>query len=577
MTAAAVDSSTMTLTQRVSWRLSPNGAVATCASATADGTWLEIRCADQRRQVEVPQLSVQSQLLPTDDGSVLMCHHRGGVHPVELLDPAGHLSHIATCTGDSAQLVATPAGALVLERTGERTTIHRVRNDGLQRVAHLEGWALGATALDDAGRHLAVNVTDGRSCWAVDLDLVDSSVKPLFSVTASSEDQVLDFLPAANLVVVSTNALGEPRIGYGRPGQQPVRFIANGCTGVSASYLGVSPDGERLAMSIETGAVSVVRLVSTTNGKERTVDLPPLVVLGRAHIDAHHLLVPVSTGDRSGTLLRLDLGNGSWEFDDPPVSSGAHIKTVRLPGDVGEIECVAVGDPFEADVVAVALHGGPLGTWRAQYDPLLAGLAEAGVAVIAPNIRGSLGYGRAHALAIRDRWGGPDLDDIVAVATALRNRRSAGHSLPIIVGHSYGAWLAILAAARRPTEWGGCVAVSPFVSGRRVIEHGGPVAELVRRLGGEHGPDLRTVSPSITAPTLVIHGELDTVVPVAEAELLAGALRPETASFIRLADCGHDVFTSTHQQEAIEAIAAFCIEVSHRQPAGALSSSIERR
>jgi dipeptidyl aminopeptidase/acylaminoacyl peptidase len=201
------------------------------------------------------------------------------------------------------------------------------------------------------------------------------------------------------------------------------------------------------------------------------------------------------------------------------------------------------------------------------------GLARAGIAVVAPNIRGSLGYGREHALAIRGRWGEPDLDDVIAVAGSLHARRVAGRSRPIVLGHSYGAWLAVLAAARQPECWSGCVATSTFVSGRRVVGFGGPVAELVSRLGGDTGPDLRNVAGSVTTPTLVIHGELDTVVPVSEGLELAASLPAEITTFLGLSECGHDVFTSPRQRQALEAIADFCLTISRRQPAGASTTS----
>ncbi|EWS99623.1 hypothetical protein N865_21860 [Intrasporangium oryzae NRRL B-24470] len=567
---------------RVSWRLSPSGSVAACTMVGAGGVpVLEIRhragSSTQRRVVALPGLSVHSQLLPDDGGSVLVCHHRRGAHVVESVTVTGETTRIATFVCQSVQLVRAGDAVLVLEGDGIRTHVHRLVADRLEPLVTVDGRALGAVALDAAGERLALNVMhDANPSQAVEVEIATGEATPLFSVRPTSEDQVVDHVAGANLIVVSTTAWGTPRVGFGRPGQEPVRF-PDGLPAGAVTYLGASRDGTRIAVSVEQGAVSSIRIVSTVSGEASRPDLPPLVVLGRGHLGDAELVVPVATPDHTGTLLRVDLVDGSWELDDETVAASVPVRVTTLPGADGPIECVVVGDPETARTVAVALHGGPLDAWRAHHEPLLAGLARAGIAVVAPNVRGSTGYGTDHALAIRDQWGGPDLADVLAVSGALRTLRGPDLPRPVVLGHSYGAWLAVLAAAAEPAAWSGCVSVSPFVSGRRVVDGGGPVAELVRRLGGTSGPDLTTVAHRITAPVLVLHGDLDTVVPVAEAEHLAEALDPDRSCLLRLGGCGHDVFTSPRRQDAIESIAAFCHHSSRRPQAVRPTTTPERR
>lgn len=567
---------------RVSWRLSPSGSVAACTVVGADGVpMLEIReragSATHRRVVAVPGLSVQSQLLPHDDGSVLVCHHRRGAHLVESVTAAGETTRLATFVCQSVQLVRAGAAVLVLEGDGIRTHVHRLVPSGPEPVVTVDGRALGAVALDVAGERLVLNLMQGTSpSEAVAVDVATGASEPFFSVRPTSEDQVVDHVTGANLVVVSTTAWGDPRVGFGRPGQEPVRFPDGLPTG-AVTHLGASRDGTRLAVSVEQGAVSSIRIVSTVSGEVSAPELPPLVVLGRGYLGDDELVVPVAAPDHAGTLLRVDLRDGSWELDDETAAASAPVRITTLPGADGPIECVVVGDPETARTLAIALHGGPLDAWRAHHEPLLAGLVHAGVAVVAPNVRGSTGYGADHALAIRDQWGGPDLADVIAVSAVLRDLRGPDLPRPVILGHSYGAWLAVLAAAAEPSAWSGCVSVSPFVSGRRVVDGGGPVGELARRLGGASAPDLTTVAHRITTPVLVLHGELDTVVPVAEAEHLAEVLDPDRSCLLRLGGCGHDVFTSPRRQDAIESIAAFCHHSSRRPQAVRTTTTTERR
>jgi dipeptidyl aminopeptidase/acylaminoacyl peptidase len=71
--------------------------------------------------------------------------------------------------------------------------------------------------------------------------------------------------------------------------------------------------------------------------------------------------------------------------------------------------------------VLLSVHGGPEQQARPAYNPLHQCLLASGVAVLAPNIRGSSGYGHAWQLSIYRDWGGIDLAD--AARLGRRRRR----------------------------------------------------------------------------------------------------------------------------------------------------------
>ena len=547
--------------KRLSWRLSPSGQVAVCTLVTEDGAVrLEVRHPDGRALIHVPHLSVSSQLLPSDDATVVMCHHRGGRHEIEAAGIDGSTLHMVVSTAQSAALVRTPAGVLLLEGDGRRTTVGRLAGNTLLPLGMVDGRVVGAVPFGPAGKNLAVNVVDpGVGGGTVELDLVTGGSTTLLAARNGGDNQVVHFVTGAGLVVISATVTGEQRLGYGRPENGPIRFPETLAAAGGTTFVAASADGARIAVAAELGAVSSIRLLDTDTGHVRTPPLPPLVVTGRGHLDDRNLIVPVSTPDRAGTLLRLDLASGAGRFDDVPAVGAVAIRHWDLPGAVGRIECLIVGDPVRAETVVVALHGGPLSAWRAEYDPLLVGLGGRDLAVVAPNIRGSTGYGREHALAIRDRWGGPDLEDVLGIAASLRRLRGGSLGLPVVLGHSYGGWLSLLAAAAQPTSWAACVAISPFVSGHNVAIRSGPVGELVNRLGGRHSPDARHAAARMIVPTLLLHGAQDTVVPASQTRLLAAALPEATASRLVILDgCGHNVFTSRARQTALDEIVRFC-------------------
>ena len=60
------------------------------------------------------------------------------------------------------------------------------------------------------------------------------------------------------------------------------------------------------------------------------------------------------------------------------------------------------------------VHGGPTGQHFRWWDPIPQLLANRGLVVLAPNVRGSTGYGREWQELNRRDWGGGDLADVMA-------------------------------------------------------------------------------------------------------------------------------------------------------------------
>ncbi|MEU6238369.1 alpha/beta fold hydrolase [Kitasatospora sp. NPDC047058] len=250
-------------------------------------------------------------------------------------------------------------------------------------------------------------------------------------------------------------------------------------------------------------------------------------------------------------------------------------QSLELAGPAGPLEAVVYGGDtwLSSPHLVLALHGGPADAWRLEFDPALQRMAAEGLAVLAPNQRGSTGYGVAHAMAIRGAWGGPDLDDVLYLLEALAGQRAAlGLEPPALFGVSYGAFLALLAAAHAPAEQvARCAVVAPFLSGARLLaEAAPPVRALTTRLGGgepiadARGPrDVLQLAHRIGAPLLVVHGDRDEVVPVSQSRALRHELlrigRSEGADFryVEAAGAGHEVLAEDGAAVLHELLAAF--------------------
>jgi dipeptidyl aminopeptidase/acylaminoacyl peptidase len=184
----------------------------------------------------------------------------------------------------------------------------------------------------------------------------------------------------------------------------------------------------------------------------------------------------------------------------------------------------------------VVLHGGSDGRSTLRFnDNLMQAWASLGYAVFAPNLRGSSGYDADFARLNQGDVGGRELADLDAAADALVARGTADPARLFVVGHSYGGYLAEMAALRSRKFRAACAAAG--VSDWANFYSGSDLAALaVVGLGGtpEEKPELyRERSPlqlvngggaGAAAPLLLVHGQRDRRVPVEQSERMFAAM-----------------------------------------------------
>ena len=545
-------------------------------------------------RLRVP-VALPCQPIPLDDGRILLCRNGNGSHQLSLVEPAtdGTPEHarervLAMLACRAARLLPAPAasspgaGASAGRPTGSawalaiafdergQTTIWRVseRQPWLERLVELPGPLAGGVWLDQAGTVLGgehVERPGTGPAKVVAIDLRDGSRTTLLDVSERSDDRLLLASPRSGLLLVSTDAGGQARLGWAianRPG--PVRFPA-ALQRSGARALALSPDGRRVLLKADEGVRSRLLVYDPDIDDLEELPIPDGLVRGTACWTAEGIRFPFSAPDQPPAVVTLGDGEpaaalaggggGGW--------AGAHGES--LDGAAGPVEAIVYGGPDwrAAERVVLALHGGPLDAWRLEFDPLFQVLAGAGIAIVAPNQRGSSGYGAAHALALRGAWGGPDLEDLRRIArriAAERHRLGAGEGGDLaLLGFSYGAWLALLAASCEPALWSRCVAVSPFLSGPRLHQDGDePVRGLLDRLGGCQelhdaiGPrDVLRLVGAMRARLLLIHGQADRVIPVGHARDLRARLEQlgrhqgEDFDYLEVAGGGHDLPTAS--------------------------------
>jgi dipeptidyl aminopeptidase/acylaminoacyl peptidase len=155
--------------------------------------------------------------------------------------------------------------------------------------------------------------------------------------------------------------------------------------------------------------------------------------------------------------LPVDMGNAAFPMPEE----------LTYPGMGGMPIPALLFKPESADETTpgvIVIHGGPNWHYQVEWYPLMIHLASRGWTVLAPNYRGSTGYGREWQYAIRFDIGGVDTDDVTAGARYLLDNRLADPRRIAVTGRSHGGYLTMSCLTRYPDLW--CVgsAVVPFLN-----------------------------------------------------------------------------------------------------------------
>jgi dipeptidyl aminopeptidase/acylaminoacyl peptidase len=289
--------------------------------------------------------------------------------------------------------------------------------------------------------------------------------------------------------------------------------------GVPAEIIGgldYSNDGQRLAM-VASGAASppdiwtldikTSRFSRVTNSPHAGVNLAELVHPELVQYKAHDGL------ELSGWLYRP--------------------KDARTPGPV-----------------VLSFHGGPEGQERPSFNSTYQALLAEGIAVFAPNVRGSSGFGKRFVNLDNGPLRENGIKDIKATIDHVVKSGVADPKRIGIMGGSYGGYM----VAAGLTEYPDLLAAGanlfgvvnfetffkhtqPWMAAISKVEYGDPEtqAEMLRRLSPIHRVD------RIKAPTIVLHGANDTNVPVIEAEQIVENLKKRgvPVEYVLFPDEGH--------------------------------------
>ena len=350
--------------------------------------------------------------------------------------------------------------------------------------------------------------------------------------------------------------------------------------------LALSADDRYLAMIVNADGYSELRILDLTTGRMVNAPQPPKGVYCwyepmNWSPSGHRLLFSLVSGKRPQDLWVLDLdadsvqkvtdsslcGISPDELVEPQLCHYTSFDGLTVPYWL----YVPNGKEPQNLPVLVEIHGGPEGQETPVYTALIQYLLGQGIAVVAPNVRGSTGYGKTytHLDDVEKRLDSVrDIDSLVAhlVETGVADKDRMAVS-----GMSYGGFMTLSCAVRYPHLWCCAVDTVGMFNLESFLENTAEYRRAHRE--SEYGTlahdreTLRRVSPiakvdDITGPLMVIHGANDPRVPVSEAEQVVGHLKAKgvPVTYIRYEDEGHGIIKLENQLDCYPKVAAFLRE-----------------
>ncbi len=224
----------------------------------------------------------------------------------------------------------------------------------------------------------------------------------------------------------------------------------------------------------------------------------------------------------------------------------------------------------------VYIHGGPTSQTMNSFNRFIQYAVNQGYMVLAPNYRGSTGYGKEFQQANLFDMGGGDLQDVLAGVDWIKQTGHLDQKKIAVMGGSYGGYLSMMAVTKAPDMWAAGVPIVPFVNWFTEIENEDPVLQQsdLATMGDpvknkalyEDRSPINYID-QIKAPLLLLAGGHDPRCPKSETQQVVDAIKKRggTVDYKIYDNEGHGFARVENQIDAYQRVADFLL--AHVPPA----------
>jgi len=308
--------------------------------------------------------------------------------------------------------------------------------------------------------------------------------------------------------------------------------------------LSLSPEEDRIAFTVNEGGSSQLGIYTIeSNTVTYVTGLPVGVYESISWSNQNELLLGIKSAILPGDIWIVNLETGQPKrltfvgenkevgkmWLDPELCSYTSFDGLEVP-------YFLYGKKGKNQPVMIYVHGGPESQIRNEYNPVIQFLAAQGYAVVAPNVRGSMGYGRNYVQLDDVRKRMDAVADLKWLVEDLVTAHGVNSEKVGIMGRSYGGFMVLAAITHYPDLWSAAVDIVGISHFKTFLENTGPWRRRLREK--EYGSleadaeFFEEIAPlnytsNIKIPLLIFHGRNDTRVPVSEAEQLTQDLQKQ--------------------------------------------------
>jgi dipeptidyl aminopeptidase/acylaminoacyl peptidase len=409
-----------------------------------------------------------------------------------------------------------------------------------------------------------------------------------------------DISPDGKRVLLTSNAAnGYENIGVLDIATRKIAWLTKDTWEIRGSEF--SPDGKHVTFSANVDGNEDIFLYEIATGRSTVLDIPKGVnepTGGHSAFtkDGQRLLYYHNGPTAPGDLWVYHVATGKSQQITHSLIAGVRSEDmvepylVHYPSRDGKWSISAfLYVPFNMarngqNAAIVYIHGGPTAQTMNSFNRFVQYAVNQGYMVLAPNYRGSTGYGKEFQQANLFDMGGGDLQDVLAGVDFIKQ---TGHLDPkkiAVMGGSYGGYLSMMAVTKAPDVWAAGVPIVPFVNWFTAYQNEDPVLQQsdLATMGDpvknkalyEDRSPINFID-QIKAPLLLLAGAHDPQCPKSETEQVVDAIKKRggTVDYKIYDNEGHGFARVENQIDAYKRVADFLL--AHVVPADCSCSLTE--
>lgn len=322
------------------------------------------------------------------------------------------------------------------------------------------------------GKRLAITVEmRGQEHGVYILDLDTGSIQPLADGHDPINARDMCWFPDSRRLAFCSDVHGWYDIAILNVELRQIQWLTHGEEDNTSPAC--SPDGNRIVYIHSMGETSSLAIINLDDGTPTCYQIEPGVHSSPKFTpDGDRILFIFDNPSHPQDLWSFSIQTGTFHHLTHSLPPDLHVEfhlpgTIKYPSLDGEEVPALLFSPQPQESLppaVILIHGGP--DWHCQqaWEPIIQIMVNQGWLVLAPNYRGSTGYGKRWQLANQFDMGGGDSQDIAAGALYLIQQGLADPNCIAVTGRSHGGYLTMTALTQFPDLWVGGSAVAPFLN-----------------------------------------------------------------------------------------------------------------